>query len=46
MKSYLEYVKMDKTFDIELLEYQAKEWNKIGKSMLNMGCARNAEAVV
>ena len=45
LKSYLEYVKETPRFDIELLEFQQLEWDKIGKAMLNMGCSRNTEAL-
>lgn len=45
LKAYLEYVKTTPLFTIELMEFQQKEWDKIGKAMLNMGCSRNTEAM-
>ncbi|UKK56913.1 hypothetical protein [Prevotella communis] len=45
LKVYLEFVKATPLFTIELLDYQQMEWNKIGKAMLNMGCARNKESI-
>lgn len=46
LKNYLEHLKENPHFDVELLEYQTEEWKRIGKSMLNMGCSRNMEAIV
>lgn len=46
LKAYLEYLKSNPRFDIELMEYQQQEWNKIGNAMLNMGCTRNKEAIM
>lgn len=46
LKKYLDYVNENPGFEIELLEYQRDEWDKIGSAMLNMGCSRNTEAIV
>lgn len=46
LKKYLDYVKDNPGFHDELLEFQRDEWDKIGCAMLNMGCARNKEAIV
>lgn len=45
LKRYLEYVESDPSFKIELLEYQKREWEKISKAMLTMGCSRGKEAI-
>lgn len=46
LKAYLKYLDNGPKFDVELMEYQQKEWEKIGNAMLNMGCSRNVEALV
>lgn len=46
LKRFLEYMGEHPHFDMELLDYQRQEWNKIGKCMLDMGCSRNSEALV
>lgn len=46
LKNFLDYRKEHPLCDIELLEYQQTAWNLIGQVMLNMGCCRNAEAIV
>lgn len=46
LKAYLEFLDNGQKFDVELMEYQQMEWDKIGNAMLNMGCTRNKEAIL
>lgn len=46
LKKFLEFSKEHKDSEMKLLAYQKHAWDKIGQVMLNMGCARNVEAIV